>query len=219
MLLDTVLTTDLADCGRHARELADAGFAGAFTYEGQTDPFFPLVPAALEADIDLYTNVAIALPRSPMHLAYQAWDLQRASNGRFMLGLGSQIKPHIERRYSALWDKPVAQMRDLIRATKAIFEAWQNETPLHYEGPYYQHTLSIPPLTPKPLTHATAAKSGSTAKVPPIWAGALGPMMTKMVAAEADGIIIHPFNSAHFLREHSRRLVTEAQAAAGRDLT
>ena len=106
MKIDVSLGGDLATTPDHAAALRAAGIDGGFTFEGNSDVFFPLVTAA-SAGLDLYTNVAIAFPRSPMHLAYQGWDLQRASGGRFALGLGTQIKPHIERRYSSTWDRPV----------------------------------------------------------------------------------------------------------------
>ena len=161
MQLDTVLDADLDGIADQAAQLAAAGFDGAFTFEGPRDVFLPLVPAT-SAGLQLYTNVAIALPRSPMHLAYTAWDLQRASHGRFALGVGSQIKPHIERRYSALWDKPVAQMRELIQALRAIFDCFQNGSPLDFRGDYYTHTLMIPTHNPGPLEWGP----------PPIWAAA-----------------------------------------------
>ncbi|MCB0994998.1 MAG: TIGR03617 family F420-dependent LLM class oxidoreductase [Acidimicrobiales bacterium] len=205
MQLDTVLDADLDGIADQAAQLAAAGFDGAFTFEGPRDVFLPLVPAT-SAGLQLYTNVAIALPRSPMHLAYTAWDLQRASHGRFALGVGSQIKPHIERRYSALWDKPVAQMRELIQALRAIFDCFQNGSPLDFRGDYYTHTLMIPTHNPGPLEWGP----------PPIWAAALGPAMTRMVAAEADGIVIHPFNTSHFLREVTVPLVHEGWERAGR---
>ena len=102
MKIDAGIMGDLSNAAVRAQQLADAGLDGLFTFEGNSDVFFPLVHAT-GLDVDLYTNVAIAFPRSPMHLAYQAWDLHRASGGRFSLGLGTQIKPHIERRYSSTW--------------------------------------------------------------------------------------------------------------------
>lgn len=205
MLLDTVLDAELGDVAEQARHLAAAGFDGGFTFEGPRDVFLPLV-GATGSGLDLYTNVAIALPRSPMHLAHTAWDLQRASRGRFALGIGSQIKPHIERRYSALWDRPVAQMRELIGALRAIFATFQDGAPLDYRSEYYTHTLMIPTHNPGPLEWGP----------PPIWAAALGPDMTRMVAAHADGIVIHPFNTAGFLRDHTVPLVHEGWERAGR---
>ena len=106
VLIDVLLGGDLESAGSYAGEIDSVGVDGLFTYEGKSDVFFPLVRAGSLTKCMLYTNVAIAIPRSPMHLAYQAWDLQRLSNGRFALGIGSQIRPHIENRFGATWDSP-----------------------------------------------------------------------------------------------------------------
>ncbi len=206
MKYDASLQGDLSSCAHAAQQLDALGFDGCFTYEGQTDPFFPLLVAAEHSDLTLYTNVAIAFPRSPMHLAYQAFDLQRFSNGRFILGLGTQIQPHIERRYGAVWGKPVQHMRELVQATKAIFDRWQNGTPLDVSGEYYNLNLLPPLFDPGPLECG----------VPPIWVGALGPRMTQMVAEVADGILIHPFHTEHFLREHTIPNVANGLDVAGK---
>lgn len=197
----------LADAAARAGQLEALGFDGCFTFEGPTDPFFPLVAAGSATSLDLYTNVAIAFPRSPMHLAYAAVDLQRLSLGRFILGLGTQIKPHIERRFSAEWGSPVAHMRELIEATKAIFDCWYEDATLDFDGEYYRFNLMTPMFVPPALDTPP----------PPIWAGALGPRMTRMVAEVADGILIHPFNTEKFLRERTRPLVDEGLAKSGRD--
>jgi probable F420-dependent oxidoreductase len=204
---DTVLDAPYDGIEDQARALAAMGFDGAFTLEANRDVLFPLVLAARSgAVLDLYPNVAIALPRSPMHLAYQAWDLQRLTNGRFALGVGSQIRPHIEKRYSARWDKPVRQMRELVAATKAIFRTFHEGEPLAFRGDYYTFTLMTPTFIPAPL------ESGP----PPIWMGGLGPLMTKAAAEVADGVIIHPFNSERFLREQTLPRVADGLAASGR---
>ena len=145
--LDAPLTGDLRHTRDNARSLANAGLAGAFTFEGKTDPFLPVAVAADDFDGLLYTNIAVAFPRSPMHTALQAWDLQHQTGGRFALGLGTQIKAHIERRYGSVWEQPLAQMRESIAATKAIFASWQDGTPLAFEGRWTQHTLMPPLLT------------------------------------------------------------------------
>lgn len=188
--LDTVIDAPLGQIAERTARLADAGFAGVFTFEGPSDVFFPLAEAAPTGLADLYTNVAVAFPRSPMHLAIAAWDLQRASGGRFALGLGSQIRPHVERRYSADFDRPIARMEALIAATRAIFESWQHGTRLDHESEFYTHTLHVPLLTPGPV------ESGP----PPIWLAAVGPQMTALAARAADGIVTHPFCTPHYLR-------------------
>ncbi|MDI9915099.1 TIGR03617 family F420-dependent LLM class oxidoreductase [Rhodococcus sp. IEGM 1379] len=172
-------------------ELAETGAAGLFTFEGQHDVFFPLVEAASSVDLDLMTNVAIAFPRSPMHLANSANDLQLLSRGRFRLGLGSQIKPHIEKRYSATWSRPAARMKETVSAIKAILAAWENTTPLNFRGEFFTHTLMPPTFDPGPNPYGP----------PPILMGALGPIMTRTAAEVADGLLVMPFHTErHFLQ-------------------
>ena len=196
MEIDVGLTGDLTTAAARARDLADAGVDGLFTFEGNSDVFLPLVHAT-DLDVDLYTNVAIAFPRSPMHLAHTAWDLHRASGGRFALGLGTQIKPHIERRYSATWGRPVARMIELIEVLRKIWAAWHEGAPLDHRGEFYRVDLMTPMFVPAALDHAP----------PPIWVGALGPRMTEAMANHADGIVIHPFNTGAFLRDRTLPLI------------
>lgn len=205
MKIDAGLTGDLAHSAERAKALAATGLDGLFTFEGNSDVFFPLVHAT-GLDVDLYTNVAIAFPRSPMHLAYQAWDLHRASGGRFALGLGTQIKPHIERRYSATWGKPVARMVELIEVLRRIWANWSDGTPLDHHGEFYRVDLMTPMFVPAALEHPR----------PDIWAGALGPRMTEAMAAHADGIVIHPFNTGSFLAERTLPMIEAGLEAGGR---
>jgi probable F420-dependent oxidoreductase len=137
---------------------------------------FPLLEAAT-SKLFLYPNVAIAFPRSPMHLAYPAWDLQRATEGRFALGIGSQIRPPIEKRYGARWDRPVRQMRQYVEALKAIFATWQDGAALDFHGDYHTLSLMTPMFLPGHLQWGP----------PPVWVGGLGPMMTRVAAEVADG--------------------------------
>ena len=202
--VDTMLRPDLVAAGDAAAELAAAGFDGAFTAEGSNDPFLPLALAARDAPIDVYTNLAIAFPRNPLHLAYQSFDLQRLSQGRFALGLGTQIRAHIERRFGVAWDRPVRQMEELIRAVRAIFDRWQHGTELSFEGEYYHHTMMPPTFDPGPLDVGP----------PPVLVGAVGPAMTRMAARTADGLLVHPMNSRPFLESHTLPLVAEGRAAA-----
>lgn len=193
MKIDVLLSGDLTQMGLLSEDLAGAGADGLFTYEGKSDVFFPLVRAGELTDCMLYTNVAIAIPRSPMHLAYQSWDLQRLSDGRFALGLGSQIRPHIENRYGSVWDSPLGQMREIIEATKAIFDSWQAQSSLNFIGKWTRHTLASPMLTPDPLPQGP----------PPIWLAALGPKMTQLAGEVADGLLVHPFTSQSHLETHT----------------
>ena len=210
-LIDTQLR-GFATAAAEAGQLADAGVDGAFSFEGPHDGFVPLTLAAPATRVDLYTNVAIALPRNSMQLAYMANDLQVLSGGRFKLGLGSQIKPQIEKRFGAAFDPPVARMRELVLALRAIFNAWATGERLRFEGEYYRHTLMTPMFNPGP----------SPGGPPPIWLGALGPRMTRMAAEVADGLLVMPFSTERYFTEHTLPVIADGLAAAGRtraDLT
>lgn len=206
MKIDAGIMGDLSGAAQRAADLAGTGLHGLFTFEGNSDVFFPLVHAT-DLDLDIYTNVAIAFPRSPMHLAYQAWDLHRASGGRFALGLGTQIKPHIERRYSSTWGKPVARMVELIEVLREIWDNWADGSPLDHNGEFYRVDLMTPLFVPAALGHPR----------PEIWAGALGPRMTEAMAQHADGIVIHPFNTGSFLRERTLPMIQAGLDAGDRD--
>ncbi len=207
MQLHLRLDADLPDVADRVRALEEAGVDGVYTYEGNRDLLYPLVLAAEHSRLQLATNVAIALPRSPMHLAYAAYDLQRFSEGRFVLGLGSQIKPHVVRRFGARWDRPVAQMRELTLAVRAVFACWHEGRPLDVRGDYYTLDLMTPMFDPGPLACGP----------PPIWLGALGPRMTTMAAEVADGLFVHPFNTPTYLGATTLPAVAAGLAAAGRE--
>src|SRR5215218_8512196 len=137
-----------------ARAAEDVGFAGLWTSETKHDAFLPLTIAANETErIELGTSVAIAFSRSPMEMAQTAWDLQDLSDGRFVLGLGTQVKAHITRRFSMPWDRPAARLREYILALRAIWESFQTEGPLQFEGEFYRHTLMTPFFDPGPIEH------------------------------------------------------------------
>jgi probable F420-dependent oxidoreductase len=206
VLLDVQLDArpDLASA--RALELTGAGVAGLFTFEGPHDVFLPLAAAAGVVETDLMTNVAIAMPRSPMHLANTGYDLQLMAKGRFRLGLGSQIKPHIEKRYGATWSPPAARMREIVLAVKAILGSWQDGTPLRFEGEFTRHTLMPPTFVPGPNPYG----------VPPVLLGALGPVMTRTAAEVADGLLVMPFHSHRHFRERTLPAVDEGLGRAGR---
>jgi probable F420-dependent oxidoreductase len=210
MKIDAPLPADITDVAAAARELRTAGASGAFTFEGPHDVFMPLALAAGAAvPLDLYTNVAIALPRSPVHLAHTAHDLHVLSSGRFTLGLGSQIRAHIERRYGSSWSEPAERMKEMVRAVKAILAAWQDGTALDFRGRFTTHTLMPPAFNPGPTQHG----------VPPVVIGAVGSRMTDAATAVADGIIVHPLNSERSLRDHTLPAVERGLTRAGRDRT
>lgn len=200
MLLDIQLDARPDRAAARAAELAATGIEGLFTFEGPHDVFFPLVAAASAGvDVDLMTNVAIATPRSPMHLANAAYDLQLLSRGRFRLGLGSQVKPHVENRYGATWSRPAARMREAVLATKAILTAWQDGTRLDFRGEFTRHTLMPPTFDPGPNPYG----------VPPVLLGALGPVMTRTAAEVADGLLVMPFHSHTHLRRNTLPAIEE----------
>ncbi|MFV0496276.1 TIGR03617 family F420-dependent LLM class oxidoreductase [Mycobacterium sp.] len=188
------------------RDLAALGVDGVFTFEGPHDVFFPLLLAAEEGGLELMTNVAIAGPRSPLHLAHSAHDLQVYSRGRFRLGLGSQIRVHIEKRYGGQWSRPAARMAETVGAIKAIFAAWEGRAPLNFRGEFFTHTLMPPTFNPGPNPYGP----------PPVLMGALGPVMTRTAAEVADGLLMMPFNSARHLAERTLPALAEGLRTSGR---
>ena len=194
---------EVSDSARHVVEL---GADGLFTFEGPHDVFFPLVVAARETDLELMTNVAIAGPRSPVHMAHAAYDLQSYSEGRFRLGLGSQIKVHIEKRYGSQWGRPAARMAETVAAIKAVFAAWEGKAPLNFRGEFFTHTLMPPNFNPGPNPYGP----------PPVLLGALGPVMTRTAAEVADALLVMPFNSARHFANRTLPAVAEGLRRSGR---
>lgn len=209
MQLDaTVRGFDLAHVAGWAAQCEQLGVGRLWTTETNHDPFFPLVLAAQATQrVGLATGVAIALPRSPMHLAYSSWDLQQLSRGRFVLGVGSQIKPHIRHRFSSTWDKPVARLRELVLAVKAIHHAWQTDGDLAFRGDFYKHTLMPPAFRPERL--------GDWGP-PPVVMAAYRPAMLEAAGEVADGILVHPLQSVRYVRETVLPAVEKGLAKAGR---
>jgi probable F420-dependent oxidoreductase len=206
MEINTMLP-GLEDAGDQARRLEALGIDGVFTFEGPRDIFVPLILAAAETStVDLMANVAIAFPRNPIQLAHQANDLQQLSHGRFTLGLGTQVRAQIEKRYGVAFDRPIARMRELIGALRAIFAAWDGDGRLRFEGEFYRHTLMTPVFNPGPNPYG----------VPPIFLGALGPQMTRLAAETADGLLVMPFNTRRHFEERTLPMVDEGLARSGR---
>ena len=195
------------DAIERARALRDAGATGVFTFEGPHDVFAPLTLASTVGGLDLMTNVAIAFPRNPIHLAHQAIDHQILTGGRFTLGLGTQIRTQIEKRFGADFAHPVDRMVELIGALRAIFGTWTTGERLNFHGEYYRHTLMTPNFTPR----------GNSYGPPPIYVGALGPRLTRATAQVADGLLVMPFGSKRFLQEVTMKAVADGLAAADRD--
>jgi probable F420-dependent oxidoreductase len=206
MLLHVELDAPPDRAGDRAHELAATGIDGLFTFEGQHDVFLPLAAAAATTNVELMTNVAIALPRSPLHLAHTAYDLQLLSAGRFRLGLGSQIRPHIESRYGSTWSRPAARMRETVLAVRAILDAWQHKQRLEFRGEFTKHTLMTPAFNPGPNRYG----------IPPIYLGALGPLMTRAAAEVADGLLVMPFHSVRHFRERTLPAIDDGLRRSGR---
>ncbi|CAA0106037.1 putative protein [Mycolicibacterium vanbaalenii] len=194
------------DAIERAELLREAGASGVFTFEGPFDVFTPLVLASTVKGLDVMSNVAIALPRNPIQLAHQANDLQLLTEGRFVLGLGTQIRAQIEKRYGAEFDRPVARMKEMVGALRAIFATWNTGERLDFRGEYYRHTLMTPTFVPGPNPFGP----------PPIYLGALGPRLTRATAEVADGLLVMPFGSKKFLHETTLPAVREGLAAADR---
>ncbi len=187
-----LLATDLAQVPAETREIERLGYDGTFTFEGPHDPFLPLLLAAEHGPrLELATAIAIAFPRSPMQLANVAHDLQVYSQGRFILGLGSQVKVHIEKRFGATWSRPVARMRELVQALHAIWRCWNDGVPLDFRGEFYRHTLMTPIFSPEPSPFGP----------PRVFLAGVGRPMTAVAGEVADGLFVHPFHSPDFIRQ------------------
>ena len=207
MKVDTHLTPDWTKIPDHVKQLEAEGYDGVGTAEMNHDPFFPLLLAAEHSSkIQIQTGIAVAFARSPMTLANQGHDLNAYSGGRFTLGLGSQIRPHITKRFSMPWHAPAAQMRELILAMRAIWANWYEDEPLRFEGKYYNHTLMTPAFTPDDKQHGA----------PRVTLAAVGPVMTEVAGEVADGLIIHPFSNEKYIREVTMPAVERGLAKSGR---
>ena len=208
MFVDGPLYAQLGNAREEAQQLAARGYDGVYTLEGPGDPFLPLAIASEHCpELTIATGIAVAFPRNPAHIAYQSWDLQRFSNGRFMLGIGSQVRAHIEKRFGVPFDAPARRMREYILAVKAFFACWQEGAPLDFQGEFFHHTLMTPMFNPGPLEVGP----------PPILLGAMGPKMTEVAGEVADGLIVHPFNTEPFLREQQLPALQKGREKSGVD--
>lgn len=190
-----------------ARWAEEIGYSGFWTGEAAHDPFLPLAAATgATTRVTLGTGIAVAFARSPMTIAYQAWDLAHASRGRFVLGLGPQVRAHVTRRFSMPWGEPVARMREMIAALRAIFHAWQGGEALDFRGRYYTHTLMAPYFAPAALQEPEI----------PILLAAVGPRMQELAAEVGHGVLLHPFNNLVYLRERVEPALVRGAAAGGR---
>jgi len=191
-----------------ARAFEEAGYDGLWSAETSHDPFLPLAFAARATErVDLGTGIAVAFARNPMTMANITWDLQSLSGGRFVLGLGSQIKPHITKRFSMEWSEPAARMREFILAVRAILTAWQEGSKLDFRGTFYTHTLMTPFFDPGPNPHGLAR----------IVLAAVGERMTEVAGEVADGFVCHSFTTEAYLRDVTLPALERGLAKAGRD--
>ena len=209
-----VYTTAPLEDPRNARtvykELEDIGYDGGFSFEAKHDPFLALAVAAEHTTrLRLGTAIAIAFARNPMNLANLGYDMQSISGGRFVLGLGSQVKPHIEKRFSGVWSHPAERMAEIVKAIKAIWACWEGKAPLIFEGKFYRHTIMIPAFNPGPNPYGA----------PPILTGGFGPRMTAVAGATADGFIAHPFSTRRSLLENTLPALQKGLEESGRRRT
>jgi probable F420-dependent oxidoreductase len=212
MKIDGSIGSDLHNVPANAREAQAAGYAGVWTAETSHDPFLPLLLAAEHTEtLELGTSIAVAFARSPMTLANTAWDLQAYSKGRFILGLGSQIKPHITKRFSMEWSHPAPRMRELVLAMRAIWDTWLNGTKLDFRGEFYTHTLMTPFFTP-------AASDLDGFGVPKIFLAGVGELMTEVAGEVCDGFICHGFTTEKYLREVTLPALERGRAKAGKTM-
>lgn len=209
MKVDARITGHLADASSAAARFEASGYSGAWAAETIGDPFLMTLMAATSTDsMQVGTSVAVAFARNPMTVAMAANDLQRLSRGRFVLGLGTQVKAHIERRYSMPWSAPAARMREYVAALHAIWNAWNEGEKLSFRGDYYRHDLMSPFFAPEPNPYGS----------PLVFLAGVGPKMTEVAGAVADGFVCHAFTTEKFLRDVTLPLLTRARQAAGKEM-
>ena len=209
MKVDGAVSQDLDKAADTAREAEATGYDGLWTAETAHDPFFPLLLAAQATErVELGTGIAVAFARSPMTLANVGYDLQKASKGRFILGLGSQIKPHITKRFSMPWSHPAARMKELISAVKAIWSAWDTREKLDFRGDFYTHTLMTPFFDPGPNPAGQAR----------IFLAAVGELMTEVVGEVCDGMLVHAFTTEKYLRDVTLPALERGLQRSGRSM-
>jgi probable F420-dependent oxidoreductase len=207
MRIDDRIGGDLRAAGIQAQKAETAGYDGVWSAETAHDPFLPLALAAERSEhIQLGTGIAVAFGRNPMTTASVGWDLNLYSRGRLLLGLGSQIKPHIEKRYSMPWSHPAPRMREFISAMRAIWDCWQNGSKLDFRGDFYTHTLMTPFFNPGPNEYGP----------PKVFLAAVGEGMTRVAGEVADGMLVHGFTTERYLREVTMPALEAGFAAGGR---
>lgn len=203
----TILHDDLNAIPNIARELEDRGVDAMWTPETAHNPFLPLTLAAyVTEELEIGTAIAVAFPTSPMKMAYSAWDLAAQSGGRFILGLGTQVKAHIVRRFSSEWGSPGPRLKDYILAMRAIWDAWQNNGQLRYEGEFYKHTLMTPFFQPSPIEHPDI----------PVYIAGVNTYLCQLAGELCQGFHVHPFHTSDYLRDVIVTNVEEGAQRTGR---
>lgn len=207
MNVDGILPFALPQVAARARELERLGFDAGLTAEVANDPFLPIMLAAEHTErLELMTSIAVAFARSPMTLAQTAHDLNAYAKGRFILGLGSQVRAHVTRRFSMPWSHPAARMRELILAMRAIWASWYEGKKLDFQGEFYTHTLMTPMFTPTNVEHGP----------PRVTVAGVNPRMTEIAGEVADGFVAHGFTTERYLREVTLPAIERGLAKAGR---
>jgi probable F420-dependent oxidoreductase len=207
--VDGGITFDLAQSRQSARDAEEAGYDGVWSAETSHDPFLNLLLAADATErLELGTSIAVAFARSPMTLAATANDLQACSKGRFILGLGSQIKPHITKRFSMPWSHPAARMREFVLAMRAIWDTWHNGSKLDFRGDFYTHTLMTPFFNPGPSEYGA----------PLVFLAGVGALMTEVAGEVCDGFLCHGFTTERYLREVTLPALERGRAKAGKTM-
>ncbi|MCA8927057.1 MAG: TIGR03617 family F420-dependent LLM class oxidoreductase [Alphaproteobacteria bacterium] len=206
--LDTQLRDfDAREVPAQAQRFEALGFDGVWTFEAAHDPFLPLVLAAAATEkLEIGTNITVAFARSPFAVAQTAWDLQKASGGRFNLGLGTQVRAHVERRFSMPFDRPAARITDYIRCVRAVWDTFQTDARPAYDGEFYRFRLINPFFNPGPLEHPRI----------PIWLAGVNERMCRAAGEVADGFHVHPVHSVGYLRDVIRPAIAAGAASAGR---
>jgi probable F420-dependent oxidoreductase len=205
--VDGAVSSQLADVASAASALEGRGYDCCWTAEINHDPFLPLVLAAEHTSrIELGTSIAVAFARNPMTVANVGWDLQAYSGGRFILGLGSQVQAHIEKRYSMPWSRPVARMREFVVAMREIWSCWRDGTKLRFDGDFYTHKIMTPMFTPEPQPYP----------FPKVFVAAVGEAMTEMCGEVADGLLAHAFTTKRYVEEVTTPALLRGMARTGR---
>ena len=206
--VDAAVASGLTNVAQTASKLERRGYDCCWTAEINHDPFLPLVLAAEHSTrIELGTSIAVAFARNPMTVANIGWDLQAYSDGRFILGLGSQVQAHIEKRFSMPWSQPARRMREFVLALHEIWSCWRTGAKLSFDGDFYTHKLMTPMFTPEPLAH----------DVPKVFVAAVGEAMTEMAGEVADGLLAHAFTTKRYFEEVTTPALLRGMQRSGRE--